>query len=261
MRRPFFLAALVILAISLPLQAQRSGGHGGGGGGHATSGGHGGFSGGSGFGGHSGGSRSFSGGRSGAAVGARSFRGSALRGSARSGRGLNRGFNRNGNFRLRTYGYGNNCFGYACRSYGYPWGYGGFYDPYWWSDSGSSYDQDQEDENGLANEMNQQSLEEQSQRQQGDQNSYGQAPRQHQPERTVAAPATVLVFRDQHKQEVQNYAIVGETLWNFAPQHTQKIPLDDLDIPATTKTNEDRGVNFWVPVTMGKLTLQIQSVD
>ena len=54
-------------------------------------------------------------------------------------------------------------------------------------------------------------------------------------ERKEAAPATVLVFRDEHKQEVQNYAIVGQMLWDFDPQHTQKIPLSDLDIPATTR--------------------------
>ncbi len=37
-----------------------------------------------------------------------------------------------------------------------------------------------------------------------------------QEEVTEAAPATVLVFRDEHKQEIHNYAIVGETLWNFS---------------------------------------------
>jgi hypothetical protein len=60
-------------------------------------------------------------------------------------------------------------------------------------------------------------------------------------------PATVLVFRDQHKLEVQNYAIVGQTLWNFAPDHTQKIPLSDIDLPATTKVNDERGVDFRLP--------------
>ena len=97
--------------------------------------------------------------------------------------------------------------------------------------------------------MNQQSLDEQRMRQQGDQDLYAQwapAPR-HSEERTEAAPATVLVFRDEHKQEIQNYAIVGQTLWNFNPQHTQKIPLSDLDIPATTKANDDRGVSFNLP--------------
>jgi hypothetical protein len=62
-----------------------------------------------------------------------------------------------------------------------------------------------------------------------------------------ALPATVLVFRDQHKQEVTNYAIVGQTLWNFSQQHTQKIPLSDLDLPATTKANDERGVDFHMP--------------
>ena len=60
-------------------------------------------------------------------------------------------------------------------------------------------------------------------------------------------PATALVFRDQHKLEVQNYAIVGQTLWNFAPGHTQKIPLSDIDLPATTKVNDERGVDFRLP--------------
>jgi hypothetical protein len=57
----------------------------------------------------------------------------------------------------------------------------------------------------------------------------------------------VLIFHDQHQQEVENYAIVGQTVWVFAPQHTQKIPLTELDLPATTKANDDRGVDFRVP--------------
>jgi hypothetical protein len=86
-------------------------------------------------------------------------------------------------------------------------------------------------------------------RQQSDQDVYANSapaqPREQDPVESL--PATVLVFRDQHKQEVQNYAIVGQTLWNFAPQHTQKIPLSDLDLPATTKANDERGVDFRVP--------------
>jgi hypothetical protein len=97
--------------------------------------------------------------------------------------------------------------------------------------------------------MNAQSLDEQRMREQGDQDVYARSspPPPHQEERTEAAPATVLVFRDQRKQEVQNYAIVGQTLWNFAPQHTEKIPLAELDVPATTKANDERGVSFRLP--------------
>jgi hypothetical protein len=260
MHRPLIIPALVLLLAPLPLLAQRgggghgsAGGHGGGfashgsfgGGGHAFSGGHAG----SGFAGHSSAPRSFSGrSLSGRSLSGRSFAGrNYARGSFNRGA---RGHGRSGTgLRIRTYGYGNRCFGYPCRGgYGYPWGYYGGYDPYWWGDSDSSYDQDQQDQVGLAEEMNQQSLADQQTRQQSDQNGYAQpAPRPHQPERTEAVSPTVLVFRDQHKQEVENYAIVGQTLWNFAPQRTEKIPLSELDIPATTKANEDRGVSFRLP--------------
>jgi hypothetical protein len=85
----------------------------------------------------------------------------------------------------------------------------------------------------------------------GDQDIYAHSvpmrPVQREAEGAPILPDTMLVFRDQHKQEVHNYAIIGQTLWNFAPQHTQKIPLTDLDLPATTKANEERGVTFRVP--------------
>lgn len=57
---------------------------------------------------------------------------------------------------------------------------------------------------------------------------------------------TVLVFRDGHKQEVTNYAIMGQTLWVFDAR-TQKFAVSDLDVPATVKANDDRGVDFQVP--------------
>jgi len=106
----------------------------------------------------------------------------------------------------------------------------------------------------MANEMNAQSLDEQRMRQQQDIYARSDPPsapdppptRAPQPD-TQVVPTTVLIFRDQHKEEVQNYAIVGQTLWNFAQQHKQKIPLSDLDLAATIKANDDRGVEFHVP--------------
>ena len=64
-------------------------------------------------------------------------------------------------------------------------------------------------------------------------------PEPHQP--------TVLVFRDKDTQEVENYAIVGETLWIFDEQRATKAPLSSLDVDATTKLNEQRGVEFSMP--------------
>jgi hypothetical protein len=57
---------------------------------------------------------------------------------------------------------------------------------------------------------------------------------------------TVLVFRDGHQQEVNNYAIMGQTLYVF-DSRTQKIALGDLDVAATVKANDDRGVEFHLP--------------
>lgn len=62
-----------------------------------------------------------------------------------------------------------------------------------------------------------------------------------------AEPATALVFRDQHVEEVRNYAIAGGTLWVLNEQAAKKIPLAQLDLPATVKMNDDRGVDFQVP--------------
>jgi hypothetical protein len=56
-----------------------------------------------------------------------------------------------------------------------------------------------------------------------------------------------LVFRDQHKEEVQNYAIVDHTVWVFTALRARKIPLSDLDVDATSKVNDERGVEFRVP--------------
>ncbi len=60
-------------------------------------------------------------------------------------------------------------------------------------------------------------------------------------------PPTQLVFRDKRTEEVQNYAIVGQTFWVLGEQRARKIPLADLDIPATKKANDDRGVEFQLP--------------
>jgi hypothetical protein len=289
MRRLVPIAAFALF-LAVPLWAQHGGGHGGGGGHAGGSGGHASFSGGhSGFSGShmSGGGHVSSGVRSGSDA---SYSRQFSRPSSRSfsppqyQRGLNeemlsqrglsqrslsqRAFSRpplgrngfRGN-RFQTFGFRNGCFGFPCLGYyAYPWAYGAFYDPFWWDDYDSSYDDgDYDQDRAIAGDMNQQSLDEQQMRQQqmmqqeeadGDQDIYARSsPRATQRESQGAPilPNTVLVFRDQHKEEVRNYAIVGQTLWNFNPQHTEKIPMSDLDLPATAKANDDRGLTFRIP--------------
>ncbi|HLK34289.1 MAG TPA: hypothetical protein VKT29_14440 [Terriglobales bacterium] len=60
-------------------------------------------------------------------------------------------------------------------------------------------------------------------------------------------PTSVLVFRDGHQLEVENYAIVGDMLYDFTPGHPRKVPLSQLDLDATVKANDDRGVDFVLP--------------
>ena len=59
--------------------------------------------------------------------------------------------------------------------------------------------------------------------------------------------ATVLVFKDGHKLEVTNYAIVSDVLYDLTPGHPRRIALSDLDLAATQKVNEDQGISFQLP--------------
>lgn len=58
---------------------------------------------------------------------------------------------------------------------------------------------------------------------------------------------TVLVFKDGHQLEVENYAIVGATLYDLTEGHRRKVALTDLDLTATSKQNDDRGIDFRLP--------------
>jgi len=64
----------------------------------------------------------------------------------------------------------------------------------------------------------------------------------------VEQPRTVLVFKDGHALEVLNYAIVGTTLYDLSDGRTRKVALAELDLPATVKQNDSRGVDFRVPI-------------
>ena len=60
-------------------------------------------------------------------------------------------------------------------------------------------------------------------------------------------PSTALVFKDKHVMEVQDYAIVGDALWVLTPHTAKKILLSQIDIPATQRANEERGLEFKAP--------------
>ena len=233
MRRPLIVSiAAFVLAALVSASAQR-GGMRSSGGGRGVAVGHS-------FAGHSSGGHAFGGMHTGPSMRSSFFRGEGFRGG-----------------HIRTGGF-HHCYGCRFRN-GYPlyggYGYAGYYDPYWWWDSSSSYNYDEERtrELALASEMNAVNLEEQNLRErenwdrERDQDSYARRPQARAEEQSAAAPATVLVFRDQHQQEVRNYAIAGGTLWVLNEQTAKKIPLAELDLAATAKMNDERGVDFQVP--------------
>jgi hypothetical protein len=63
---------------------------------------------------------------------------------------------------------------------------------------------------------------------------------------------TVLIFRDGHREQVSEYAIIGSTLyangdyWDSG-YWTKSVQLSALNIPATMKANHDNGVKFTLP--------------
>jgi hypothetical protein len=219
MRRSLYLATCIagfsLILFAAPTWAQRRGGGGGGGSHVAVS--HGGFS------GHS-------------------------TGAIRSG-----GFGHSAGIRVRSGNFVNRRPFSGRRAfypYGYyPYGYYGWYDDPLNSDSGDQdsyssadyqapvYPAPYPETNGLQRDV--QALNGKIDRLQADVEARNRPKDQE--------PATALVFRDQHVEEVRNYAISGGTLWVLNELAAKKIPLAKLDIPATVKMNDDRGVDFQVP--------------
>jgi len=65
-------------------------------------------------------------------------------------------------------------------------------------------------------------------------------------------PPATLIFRDGRREEATNYAIVGGVMYLRSDYWTsgawaKQIQLAELDIPATLKANQDRGVKFALP--------------
>ncbi|HEX6823453.1 MAG TPA: hypothetical protein VF123_15455 [Candidatus Sulfotelmatobacter sp.] len=269
--RPLVSIAAFALFFTVPLCAQRGAAHAAGfggargfsgahtGGGHFSAGMHSGFSGGA--------QRSSS---------ANRFRGNRFSncfGAFCGHPGLDSSSWGGGHFNVRRRGNQfSNCFGAFCghdnftshwgrnrRGWGWGWGLA-YYDPWLWTSwdyDDYRFDRDYYRERALAEQWNEQQLAESRMRQEEadrDENSYAHhsssrnaQSENDQQQSTAAASPTVLIFRDRHLKEVTNYAIVGQNLLDLTPQHHEKIPLANLDLPATARANDDRGVSFRVP--------------
>lgn len=75
----------------------------------------------------------------------------------------------------------------------------------------------------------------------------------YQPEAPAATPIpdqpeTTLLFKDgRPPQQVQNYAVTRTTLYVLDGARRREIPLDEIDLPQTEKTNRDAGLDFEIP--------------
>jgi hypothetical protein len=149
---------------------------------------------------------------------------------------FNRGFRRHGFF----FG-GVPWWGYA----GYPLYYSGYSyttDENAYASANAAYEQNRELQSEISH------LSDEIERLRDEQSRYAPpAPRPQAENKPERPEPTTLVFRDQHKQEVQNYAIVGQSLWIFNEQKATKIPLSALDLEATRKINDERGIEFQIP--------------
>jgi hypothetical protein len=74
-------------------------------------------------------------------------------------------------------------------------------------------------------------------------------------------PRAVLLFRDGHKEEIDRYVIendviyAGSDYWSTG-SWTKKIPISQLDVPATLKLNQQRGGKFSLPSGPGEIAVR-----
>jgi hypothetical protein len=61
------------------------------------------------------------------------------------------------------------------------------------------------------------------------------------------SPTAVFIFKDGHKLETKNFAIMGTTLYDLSGNGVRKVQLVDLDKAATLKENDDRGIQLKLP--------------
>lgn len=127
----------------------------------------------------------------------------------------------------------------------------GEYVPYAYAYPYYMSDDDSVDENAPSNEIQAQREYDERHPQSNDYrdevNSKPEPQAQAAPQPAAAQPSTVLIFKDGHQVEIGNYAIVGATLYDLSDGRSKKVQLADLDLTATVKENDDRGVEFQLP--------------
>ena len=151
-------------------------------------------------------------------------------------------------WRFHHHGFVGRRWGYGY--YGYPWG-PSFYDPRFADYSYSEqpyYPVDMQAAYYAQVEQRLDRIEDRLDRMLDRLDTHGSAPPEPaQPSKPESTPTATLVFRDGHSEQIQNYAIVGNTLWVFTEDHARKIPIAQINTDATERANEQRGIDLHVP--------------
>lgn len=74
-------------------------------------------------------------------------------------------------------------------------------------------------------------------------------------------PPAILVFHDGRREEVSDYTIMSGTIYSRADYWTtgswsRKIQIADLDVPATLRLNQERGVKFVLPASPNEVVVR-----
>jgi hypothetical protein len=74
-------------------------------------------------------------------------------------------------------------------------------------------------------------------------------------------PPAILVFHDGRREEVSDYTIMSGTIYSKADYWTtgswsRKIQIADLDVPATLRLNQERGVKFVLPSSPNEVVVR-----
>lgn len=74
-------------------------------------------------------------------------------------------------------------------------------------------------------------------------------------------PPAVLVFHDGSREQVSEYTIMSGTIYSKADywttgSWTRKIQIADLDVPATLRLNQERGVKFVLPASPNEVVVR-----
>lgn len=63
-------------------------------------------------------------------------------------------------------------------------------------------------------------------------------------EQAPPEPPITVVLRSGRKLQVQNYAVMGQTFWDFSVQPARRIPVDNINVPASINASSANGADF-----------------